>query len=418
VQTLTPPSVPASARGAARRRFRRPVAAALLALAASAAFASFGQSAEAARQTATIQVLPGIVQPGASIASPDSAKAVVIATFTPATKGRLVHLQKKVGSQWVKVASGRQNSRGRVQFRVSAGTSTSPITYRALAPRSTTLRTVASASAATSQWGTATFTDQFNGTTLSDDWIQRGQYYEPASMRACSKGDPSATAVSGGALRLGVIRDTSKPAASCAAHKYDGSLIGNFDYRFNGHVSTQGRYFLRYGVVAARIKFERLQGQHASLWMQPQFPTYLPNAFQGGAEIDIIEYFGHGVKNGGLTSFVYAPREGAPPEKIGGWITKPERFLSSKKDRWFKRYHVFSVEWTPSAYVFRIDGRETSRITRGISGISQYPILSLLSSDYELSKLGGEQNLPQWMSVDWVRFWQAPGYTPEKPAPR
>ena len=41
--------------------------------------------------------------------------------------------------------------------------------------------------------------------------------------------------------------------------------------------------------------------------MQPQNPTYLPNAFEGGAEIDIIEYFGDGVKNGGLTSFIYSP---------------------------------------------------------------------------------------------------------------
>ena len=48
----------------------------------------------------------------------------------------------------------------------------------------------------------------------------------------------------------------------------------------------------------------------------------------------------------------------------------------------------------------------------------QYPILSLLSSDYELKKLGGDANLPQIMSVDWIRFWQAPGYSPEKPPVR
>src|SRR6185503_18781909 len=146
-----------------------------------------------------------------------------------------------------------------------------------------------------------------------------------------------------------------------------------------------------------RIKFQPRQGQHASLWMQPQDPTYIPNAFEGGAEIDIIEYFGDGVPNGGLTSFVYNPTASGVSQKIGGW---------------FKRYHVFSVEWSPTAYVFRIDGRETARITQGISGVPQFPILSLLSSDYELKKLKGEANLPQTMSVDWIRFWQAPGVTP------
>ena len=55
---------------------------------------------------------------------------------------------------------------------------------------------------------------------------------------------------------------------------------------------------------------------------------------------------------------------------------------------------MFSVEWTPKAYVFRIDGRESARITEGISEVQQYPILSLLSSDYELENLGNESLLP------------------------
>lgn len=390
----------------------------LAALAASAGIASLGQTSEAAVQSASIVVLPGIVQPGSTPADPDRARAVVTATFVPAKKGRLVELQKKVGARWVKVAARRQNGQGKVNFFAASGSATNPITYRAVAVKSSTLRRVASAAAATSRWGPATFTDQFNGTALTDDWIHRGQGYQPESLRKCSMGSPGAVSVSSGALRLGVVSDPTQPARSCAATKADGTPLGNFDYRLNGHVSTQGRYFLRYGIVAARIKFQKLQGQHASLWMQPQFPTYIPNAFEGGAEIDIIEYFGHGTRSGGLTSFVYAPKPSGGAEKIGGWISNPERFLSEKTDRWFKRYHVFSLEWTPSAYIFRIDGKLSAKITRGVSGISQYPILSLLSSDYELPKLGGDHNLPQVMSVDWIRFWQAPGYTPEKPAPR
>jgi beta-glucanase (GH16 family) len=400
------------------RRLRRPLGAAVAALVASTAFATFGQTSEAVTQRATIQVLPGIVQPGTATADADQARAAVIATFSPARRGRDVVLQKRVGARWVKVAVGKQNRKGKVEFSAPAGTATSPITYRVVAPRSASLRSIASASAATSKWGPATFTDQFNGATLSDDWIHRGQFYQPESMRACSMGSPSAAYVSGGSLRLGVLSDPSKPKGTCAAHKYDGTFIGNFDYRLNGHVSTQGRWFMRYGVLAARIKFQKLQGQHASLWMQPQFPTNIPNAFEGGAEIDVIEYFGNGVKSGGLTSFIYNPEPDGTPEKVGGWITSPERFLSARTDRWFKRYHVFSVEWSPSAYVFRIDGKESARITRGVSGIAQYPILSLLSSDYELKKLGGDANLPEIMSVDWIRFWQAPGYSPEKPPVR
>jgi beta-glucanase (GH16 family) len=387
---------------------RTAVAATLLALAASVSVASLGQTSTAAPQQGTIVVLPGIVQPGKKTANADKALSAVIATFTPAKRGRGVELQQRVGSKWTTVATGEQDRLGRVEFAAPTGTATKPITYRAVAEKSAGLAKTVSSAAATSQWGPATFTDQFAGRSLSSNWVHRMQFYQPASLRNCSKGDPGAVSVASGTLRLSVIRDPAMAPGSCVATKSDGTLIGNYDYRLNGHVSTEGHQFLKYGVVAARIKFQRLQGQHASLWMQPQSPTYLPTAFEGGAEIDIIEYFGDGVKNGGLTSFVYSPTPSGVPTKIGGWIKKPDRFLSEKSDRWYKRYHVFSVEWSPTAYVFRIDGRETARITSGISGVPQFPILSLLSSDYELKKLKGEFNLPQTMTVDWIRFWQAP----------
>jgi beta-glucanase (GH16 family) len=391
---------------------RRTLAAALAALTVSAAVAATIQTSEAATQSATITVLPGIVQPGRSVANPDDALAAVVATFKPAKKGREVVLQRKAGSKWVAVTHGVQDRSGKVEFAARATLGGKPVTYRAVAEKSSGLKQISSRAVGTTAWGPATFTDQFLGTALSGNWGHRMQFYQPESMRNCSKGDPAATRVSSGTLKLMVVRDPSMPAGSCTAYKKDGSVIGQFDYRLNGHVSTQDHAYLKYGVVAARIKFQPRQGQHASLWMQPQAPTYLPNALEGGAEVDIIEYFGDGVKNGGLTSFIYNPTASGVPQKIGGWIKKPERYLSSSKDGWSKRYHVFSVEWSPTAYVFRIDGRETARITTGISGVAEFPILSLLSSDYELSKLKGEANLPQAMSVDWIRFWQAPGYTP------
>ncbi len=92
----------------------------------------------------------------------------------------------------------------------------------------------------------------------------------------------------------------------------------------------------------------------------------------------------------------------SPPKKVGGWIKKPGQYGG----KWSTRYHVFSVEWTPKRYVFRIDGQEIYRTSKGVSGQEQYLILSLLSSDYELSALGGDGKLPQTMDVDWVRTWE------------
>ena len=66
---------------------------------------------------------------------------------------------------------------------------------------------------------------------------------------------------------------------------------------------------------------------------------------------------------------------------------------------------MFSVEWTPEAYIFRVDGRETFRQTENISGMPEFLVLSLLSSDWELPDLDKSQ-IPTDMKVDWVRVSQ------------
>ena len=63
--------------------------------------------------------------------------------------------------------------------------------------------------------------------------------------------------------------DKSKGGRLCTAKRGDGSTVGRFKYRLNGHISTDGQETLRYGVAAARMKFQKVKGQHASFWLQP-----------------------------------------------------------------------------------------------------------------------------------------------------
>ena len=89
--------------------------------------------------------------------------------------------------------------------------------------------------------------------------------------------------------------------------------------------------------------------------------------------------------------------------KTGGWIGGD---LARFGADWAEKYHVFSVEWTPQEYVFRIDGKESLRTSVGVSRVDAYLILSLLSPNWGLRNAGGPANLPQSMQVDWVRVWQ------------
>jgi beta-glucanase (GH16 family) len=355
-------------------------------------------------QKVTIQALPQIVQQGKGVASASAAKAGITATIKPVKAGRPVVLEVQRGSRWAKVGKTKLTSKGHAEFAATISSGGLPLTYRVVAAKFKGLAKVTSQGVDTSRWLTPTFSDEFSGSALSPAWTHRGQSYEPASLRVCSKGDPSAVRVGGGQVRVSVIKDRTRKT-KCKA-RANGKVIGKFAYRNNGHIGTEHAASIRYGFAAARVKFQKQRGQHGSFWMQPvttersgKYPA------TNGAEIDIIEYFGEPHPNGGITSFIHH-KQGNKDIKTGSWIKNSRSFLKNKRDGWSKAFHVFSVEWTPSTYIFRIDGKETWRTNKGVSGVSQFPILSLLASDYEL-KNAKDGQLPQHMYVDWVRLWQA-----------
>jgi len=391
-----------------RVRGRRRLAAAWLALGTgvSAIVMAVSPGAVAVEQTATISALPPISQYGASPTSPTTARTVVAVQVSPATPGRIVTLSRASGKSWKNVAQTALTSRGLAEFSVPTLSGGQPVRYRAVAQSFESQPALTTGEVLSTQWGAADFVEEFSGTALSSSWSHRGPDYNPAGLRRCSRGSSQAVQVADGVVRLSVIKDPSR-TDKCAAQRANGEPLGDFDYRLNGHISTAGRQELTYGVLAARMKFQQPRGQHGAFWLQPSVPVPgATNAADGGAEIDVIEWFGDGGANGGLSGSVYYPTP-TGQAKAGGWIADPGQYLDNMTDSWWSNYHVFSVEWSASGYVFRVDGRETWRTSDGVSSRAQYLILSLLSSDYELPNLGGEDRLPQHMYVDWVQFWRS-----------
>lgn len=235
------------------------------------------------------------------------------------------------------------------------------------------------------------WSDEFNGSKLSSAWQPRPSG-GPAAKRSCAAVSPKQTTVSGGKARLSVKADSSRSQKTKTCP--NGQML-------NAMVGTQGSHAFQYGLFTARIKYAEPRGEHGSFWMQPggPVPAGAGTPGNGGAEVDVSEYFGKGYREGGLASFVYYQGK-----KIGGLVPKSTKILG-KGNTPYNDYHEYSVEWTPQAYIFRLDGKETLRITEGISQHPEYLILSLMTSDYELPNLP-KNKLPTKMSVDWVRVWQ------------
>jgi beta-glucanase (GH16 family) len=240
---------------------------------------------------------------------------------------------------------------------------------------------------------------------LSGAWEHRVQFYNPWGGRACSKGDPRAVTVAGGVARLSSMPDPDARTA-CAVHDRAGHYLGDYPYRLNGHISTQRSADFLYGVAAARMRFPKSLGQHAAFWLQPR-GLLDTGTTPWGAEVDVVEWYGARGRRDVMASAVHEPMPDGSKRRIGGLIPRPSRFLATRSDSWWNDYHVFSVEWTPREYVFRISGHEVWRTSQGVSHVPEFLILSMLSSDFELPDVGSDPD-PRTADVDWVAFWQDP----------
>ncbi len=354
-------------------------------------------------QTVHLRVLPPIRQQGRDAAPSSEATTVVTATVTPAQAGRTILLERRTGHGWQPQGTLPTNPDGRAEFFVP--TRRAAAIYRAVAQSYRGLAAKRSTSVDATTWGAPDFVDEFDGTSLSPAWEHRIQFYNPWGGRACSKGSPAAVNVAGGALQLGSMPDPTV-AGTCTATDEAGNVIGQYPYRLNGHISTQNSADFLYGVAAARMKFQRNPGAHASFWLQPR-GLLETGPTPWGAEIDVVEWYGNKFGRARMFSTVHAPLPDGDKVQYGGPVAKPDRFLANRSDAWWRSYHVFSMEWTPTEYVFRISGHEVWRTDQGISHDPEFLILSMLSSDFELPALANRQGLTQTASVDWVKFWQA-----------
>lgn len=232
------------------------------------------------------------------------------------------------------------------------------------------------------------FSDNFNGRKLQSWWQFRNVQ---APQRACSRLDPRLATVSNGTLKLQVRRDASrKPNVTKACP--DGQWL-------NSMIGTDRTKRFKYGKFSARIKFHVPKGAHGSYWLQSP-----------GTEIDTIEYFGRPKQpGGGLRSYVHRPKivNGKTTFITSGGPLKPRRVREIMGQRAYAsdRFHTYTVVWTPSAYVFSIDGKQTLKVTGAVSSQPVFMILSLLSSYYELPDLKRAKRMPV-MQVDWVKVWQ------------
>jgi beta-glucanase (GH16 family) len=119
-----------------------------------------------------------------------------------------------------------------------------------------------------------------------------------------------------------------------------------FDF-ISGRIDTQKKFEFAYGTASARIKLPAGSG----LW--PAFWALGNGRWPDTGEIDIMEYVG---EPDWTSVALHGPRYSGETPLVNKAFFQPNQDATA--------WHIYSVDWTPSGFLFRVDGNIIYRATR------------------------------------------------------
>ena len=169
----------------------------------------------------------------------------------------------------------------------------------------------------------------------------------------------------------------------------------------SARLKTQNKFSQAYGRFEARIKIPRGQGIWPAFWMLGT--NIVPVGWPTCGEIDIME-------KAWLTDHIQHALhwDGYSPSPLAGSAGLQVLNMGMNDGGW----HVFGLDWTPTNYVFYVDGTQTYSTNAG--GVSQVPEYVMLTE--EVGNFGSgpdawgtgpitNATLPDYYLVEYVRIY-------------
>ncbi|HOD02216.1 MAG: Endo-1,3-1,4-beta-glycanase ExsH [Firmicutes bacterium ADurb.Bin300] len=173
---------------------------------------------------------------------------------------------------------------------------------------------------------------------------------------------------------------------------------------YAGMIRTVNEY--KYGYFEIRCICSKGGGFWSAFWLNSSgmASKELSQGGVGGAELDIFEAFNYDkkLKYNSVSLNIHVD---------GYQETRSQRLGSYKANNIYEEYNTYGLMWTPSEYVFYINGVECVRSTfaDGVSQADEYAIISLeLPSIF--TKLPGFETE---FIIDYVKIMQNPNYSTE-----
>jgi beta-glucanase (GH16 family)/regulation of enolase protein 1 (concanavalin A-like superfamily) len=179
---------------------------------------------------------------------------------------------------------------------------------------------------------------------------------------------------------------------------------------YTGMISTDTKFLPAYGYLEARIDYDSTPGMWSAFWLQsPTMGNPLGDPETAGTEIDICEHRrvdGSGTNiDGRVVGNVHWDGYAANHQSVG--YDSGDLGLGAG-------YHIYALEWTPTAQRFYIDGVLRWTQTTAVSQRSEFVILSSEVDDTSTNWAGsipaaGYGSLATTttkMKVDYVRIYK------------
>lgn len=160
----------------------------------------------------------------------------------------------------------------------------------------------------------------------------------------------------------------------------------------SGAVRTLGKFEHAFGYYVARCQMPTQPGHWPAFWMMAPGVGKVGDGGRDGTEIDIVEM---PWRDGRLTMNLHWDGYGKDHRSAGTNVT-----LSAVT----QGFHTYGLWWSPTQYVFYVDGKEVWRTSAG--GVSQVP--EYLKLTEEIGDWAGDirkATLPDLFLVDYVRVY-------------
>lgn len=194
----------------------------------------------------------------------------------------------------------------------------------------------------------------------------------------------------------------------CEVCPKEGEFTSGIETRYmNGDESIQS-FAQAYGYYEARVKIPDAEGMWAAFWIQSNFQRKVGNDGRDGTEIDVFE-----------SAFK------SDPETVGHALLwdgygKSGKVADKKINtgtNLYDGYHTYGLLWTPTEYVFFVDGKATWKTDKG--GVSSVPEFLRFTCEIrhgygphgvKLKEFNSTAENPAKFYVDYVKVYQNTDY--------